>query len=233
MLSAEPESEAQAEHEGKAEAEREREALAERERTAVLVSELNAKANDLAEARDQQQVRKLKTIIEAECVAKPEAKLIRHRPVTVTVIPTISVGTEVKKVDTRSSYQLAVLSAKPESKAQAELKGIAKVGRDREALAERERTPLFENELNAKAKYLAEARDLQEVRRHEAIIETECVSKPVMTHRPVTVTILPELKRKRLDNVRWRRFFSFLIVSIDFRWLRTSFTFFCIASWRL
>ncbi len=86
-----------------------------------------------------------------------------------TVIPTISVGTEVKKDDTRNSHQLAVLSAKPESKAQAELKGIAEFGRDREALAERERTPLFEKELNAKAKYLAEARDLQEVRRHEAI----------------------------------------------------------------
>ncbi len=84
-----------------------------------------------------------------------------------------------------------MLSAKPESKAQAELKGIAELGRGREALAESERMPLFEKELNAKAKYLAEARDLQEVRRHEA------VSKPFMTHRPVTVTILPELKRKR------------------------------------
>ncbi len=62
-------------------------------------------------------------IIEAERVAKP----LWHRPVT----PTISVGTEVN--DTRNSHQLAVLSAKPESNAQAELKGIAEVGRDREA----------------------------------------------------------------------------------------------------
>ncbi len=52
---------AQAEHEGKAEAGREREALAECECTAVLVSELNAKDKVLAVARDQQQVRKLRT----------------------------------------------------------------------------------------------------------------------------------------------------------------------------